>query len=123
MLKVKTSLYWNNHYIFGKESTERVKEVGDDMVDNILINTIIPILFAYAKFVKDDVIKERMINWLTQLEPENNYILTSWMKEGIENDNAFDSQGLLQLRKHYCDKKRCMECAIGNSIISSAKNN
>ncbi len=121
MLKVKTSLYWNTHYIFGKESAERVKEVGDDMVDNILINTIIPILFAYAKFVKDDVIKERMINWLTQLEPENNYILTSWMKEGIENDNAFDSQGLLQLRKHYCDKKRCMECAIGNSIISSAK--
>ena len=123
MLKVNTSTYWNNHYVFGKESAERMKQVGDEMADNIMINTIVPILFAYSRFVKDDIIKDRMINWLTQIDPENNYILTSWMKEGIENDNAFDSQGLIQLRKHYCDKKRCMECAIGNSIISSAKNN
>ncbi len=123
LLQVSTSPYWNNHYIFGKESVERIKQVGDDMVDNILINTVIPILFAYAKFHKDDSIKDRMINWLTQIEPENNYIITSWMKEGINIDNAFDSQGLIQLKKHYCEQKHCMECAIGNAIITSAKNN
>ena len=64
-----------------------------------------------------------MIQWLIQLAPENNIILTKWEKEGISNDSAFDSQGLLQLTKHYCKEKRCMECAIGNAILTSAKNN
>lgn len=123
LLYVSTSPYWNNHYVFGKESIEREKYTGDTMIDNIIINTIIPILFAYGKHHKDNSIKDRMLVWLNALVPENNYVLNSWIKEGISNDTAFDSQGLLQLRKHYCDKKRCMECAIGNAIISSAKNN
>jgi len=123
ILHVNTSSYWNNHYVFGKVSIEREKYTGDTLAENIIINTIIPILFAYAKLHKDDSIKERMIQWLIQLTPENNTILSSWTKEGISNDSAFDSQGLLQLTKHYCKQKRCMECAIGNAIITSAKNN
>jgi len=123
LLIVNTSFYWDNHYIFGKESILRQKQVGEEMADNILINTIVPILFAYAKYQQEDTIKERMMHWLTQINPEKNYILSSWMKEGISNENAFDSQGLIQLKKYYCDHKRCMDCAIGNSIITSAKNN
>ena len=80
-------------------------------------------LFAFAKHHKDDTIKERMIQWLIQLAPEKNTILSGWIKEGISIESAFDSQGLLQLTKHYCKSKRCMECAIGNAIITSAKNN
>ena len=123
ILHVKTSSYWNNHYVFGKESIDREKYTGETLIINIIINTIIPILFAFGKLHKDETIKERMIQWLIQLTPENNAVLTGWVKEGISNDSAFDSQGLLQLSKHYCKQKRCMECAIGNAIITSAKNN
>ena len=40
---------------------------------------------------------------------------------GIENKRAFDSQALLELKRHYCDKKRCLECAIGNKLLSLQK--
>ena len=123
LFQVNTSEYWNKHYVFGKESITREKTIGNTMIENIIINTIIPILFTYGKLHKDEALMQRMINWLSQLLPESNAILTKWEKNAIANQNAFDSQGLLQLSTHYCKTKRCMECAIGNSIMTSAKNN
>ena len=58
ILHVNTSSYWDNHYVFGKVSVEREKYTGNTLVENIIINTIIPILFAYAKLHKDDSIKK-----------------------------------------------------------------
>jgi hypothetical protein len=33
---------------------------------------------------------------------------------------AYDSQAALHLRKQYCDARRCLECAIGNSLLRQA---
>ena len=45
----EVSDYWQRHYTFsGEESKKRTKKLGKQSVDTILINTVVPFLFAYA---------------------------------------------------------------------------
>ena len=47
--KISTSDYWQNHYQFDKESPKKKKKLSKSFIDLIIINTIIPLQFAYAK--------------------------------------------------------------------------
>ena len=38
---------------------------------------------------------------------------------GILAENAFQSQSLLQLKKEYCDAKKCLQCAIGTFLLKN----
>jgi hypothetical protein len=58
---------------------------------------------------------------MEQLKPEKNSIIAGWEKINIENKNAFDSQALLELKNNYCDKKRCLECAVGYALLKNTK--
>ena len=123
IFNTQTSYYWNNHYTFDNPSVEQAKHIGKTMIGNIIINAVIPVLFAYAKYNDDESIKTRVINWLNDLPAENNTVMNRWESMGIDNKTACDSQGLLQLSKFYCGEKRCLECSIGNKIIGAAKLN
>ena len=48
ILKVKQSDYWMEHYVFGKKSEGKVLTLGDASVENIVINTVVPLLVSYA---------------------------------------------------------------------------
>lgn len=87
------------------------------MIDNLMINTVCPILFAYGKFQKDEVQKEKALNWLQSLRAEKNAITKGFERLKVENNNASDSQALIQLRNFYCEKHRCLECNIGAAIL------
>jgi uridine phosphorylase len=87
------------------------------MVDNIIINTVIPVLFAYGLHTKDEQYKEKAIRWLAELGPEHNSITKSWNGSGIANANALDSQALIQLTNHYCKEKSCLQCVVGNKLL------
>jgi hypothetical protein len=117
LLKVSANDYWHYHYVFDAESGYKIKELGKQMIDNIVINTIIPILFAYGLYHNEEKFKEKAIDWLQQISPEKNTITKGFENIGFENKNALDSQAFLHLKKEYCDEKRCLECAIGNSIL------
>jgi hypothetical protein len=95
------------------------KNTGAQMIDNILINTIVPIIFSYGLYHKENSYKERALQWLSEIRPEKNAVTKGFELLGIENKNAFDSQALLQLRNGYCNKKRCLDCAIGNKLLKS----
>ena len=118
---ISTSEYWNNHYIFGKESGEEVKSIGDSAFNIIVINTIIPFLFAFGRYNGKEELKERTIGFFTEIPAENNSIIRKWSKLGIISKCAFYSQALLQLKNQYCSHKECLNCLIGNKIISSAE--
>jgi hypothetical protein len=117
LFTVKTSSYWTNHYVFDTPSVSTKKTMGRDTIDLIIINTIIPFLFYYGKIRQEDRYKDRAFQFLEALKAENNSISEGWQKLGEIPTNAFQTQALIQLKKEYCEKKRCLECAIGNAVL------
>ena len=118
LFSVKTSAYWSNHYVFDTPSVTTKKTMGRDTIDLIIINTIVPFLFYYGKTRQEDRFKDRAFQFLDDLKAENNSITEGWQNLGEIPKTAFQTQALIQLKKEYCDKKRCLECAIGNAILS-----
>ena len=55
--------------------------------------------------------------FLEELKAENNYITRMWEQCGMKTSNAADSQALIQLKKEYCDKKKCLYCRIGYEYL------
>jgi len=118
-LGVTQSEYWINHYNFGVKTENKTKKLGAFSIDNILINTAAPLLFAYGIHRDQEELKEKAMKLLASVKPELNSIIKKWRALGMEISSAFDSQGLIQLYNQYCLKKRCLSCSIGVEIIKS----
>ncbi|MQY78274.1 MAG: DUF2851 family protein [Bacteroidetes bacterium] len=121
LFRVSTSPYWENHYVFNKESESKEKKLGDQAIHYILINTVVPFLFVYGKIKNLDDFKEKSLEILDQIPPESNSIVKKWEKLGIKAENAFYTQALLQLKNEYCKFRKCIQCQIGNKILKSGK--
>ena len=111
--------YWHYHYRFDETSAFKEKKLGAAMIDNIIINTVAPVLFAYGNYHNEDKYKQKALQWLEQTDAEKNAITKGFQQLGIENKTAFDSQGLIELKNEYCNKKRCLDCGVGNVILKS----
>lgn len=118
LFTIGVSPYWEQHYTFGSTSHECTKTLQKNSLDLLLINTAVPILFAYGCNHMDESICERAIEFLEAIKPENNYITRSWKQGGIEVETAADSQALIQLRKQYCDRKDCLRCRFGYEYLT-----
>jgi len=118
---ITSSDYWETHYTFGKISTKRKKSLGNTTVEHLQINLIAPFLMAYAMHSEHEELRDKALEILEANPSENNFITTGWEKLGIESKNAFDSQALIQLKKEYCDQRKCLQCQIGNKIIRREK--
>ena len=112
------SEYWQTHYVIGEESPRKSKYLGDSSLNVILINTVAPILFAYGKNTGNEVLCERALHFLEQIGPESNYITRDFAGCRVIAKNAYDSQALIQLRREYCEKKKCLFCRIGYKMLS-----
>ncbi len=105
--------YWETHYTFGSTSCRNEKNLSPASLNLLMINTAIPMLFAYGKHKSDEAICDCAFDLLEQLKAENNHITRLWQQCGLTAQNAGDSQALIQLKKEYCDKKDCLRCRIG----------
>jgi hypothetical protein len=110
---IPASGYWNDHYQFGKISKAVTKNLGPQAIDSILINTVAPFKFLYGRMKGDEQLVQEAISLLEEISPESNRIIREWESIHMEAANAGESQALLELRKQYCDKKRCLDCEIG----------
>jgi hypothetical protein len=117
--KITANDYWHYHYKFDDESNFRKKSIGKPMIDNIIINTIAPVLFAYGHYHSNQHYKDKALHWLEKIAAEKNFITRGFQQLGFENKNAADSQALIELKNEYCTEKRCLECAIGTSILKN----
>jgi hypothetical protein len=118
LFDLNTSAYWENHYVFGKESKAKKKNLGENAFELILINTIVPVLFVYGNYMGNQQLKERALNFLSEVKAEKNAIISRWIKLGLKVENAAQSQALITLKESYCSKKRCLDCNIGHKLIS-----
>jgi hypothetical protein len=88
-------------------------------LDLLLINTAIPMLFAYGRYQGNEQLCDRAFGFLEQLKAESNHIIRMWSECGIDVRSAADSQALIQLKNHYCDKKDCLRCRIGYEYLKT----
>lgn len=120
LFDVKAGKYWDKHYRFGELSDkEQVKVLGKTSVHNIIINTVAPIKFLYADNMGTQAQKDDALKLLDELPVENNRITKRWQALNWPAENASQSQAQIQLYNNYCTQKRCLECAIGLSILKS----
>lgn len=111
--------FWKNHYTFEKESSKKAqKQITDDLINRIIINVIIPMKYIYGKMLGIDIITE-LLELLYFLPPEKNTVLEKFKKIGIKPENALESQALLEMKKHFCDEKKCLNCAIGLQVLKN----
>lgn len=117
ILKGGTSEYWLTHYTFGGSSPSRQKSLSNTSLDLLIINTVVTFLYAYGLHKGNRVLCARAGSFLEELKAENNYITRMWEQCGMKASNAADSQALIQLKKEYCDKKKCLYCRIGYEYL------
>lgn len=117
ILKISTSVYWNEHYTFGKSSKYLKKNISKALINHIIINVIIPLKFVYAK--KYNLNYSEIITAYEQLPAENNTIVNQFKHKNISIKNAKESQAIIELKNSYCDQKACLKCQIGNVLLSA----
>jgi len=117
LFKVGTSTFWETHYTFGKTSKQSNKNITKQFIDLLLINTIIPIKFAYAKKIGKHN-EESILNLIQEISSEKNSIIEKFNEFKTFSKSALQSQALIQLKNEYCDKNKCLQCAIGSNILT-----
>ena len=117
LFKVDTSTYWQNHYQPGKKSKAPVPALGKANIENIMINTVAPLLTAYGQFHDEQIFIDRAQEILQHIPSEDNKIVREWSRLGHQVTSAFDSQGVIELYNDFCMKRRCLDCAVGAYII------
>ncbi|MDR3652041.1 MAG: DUF2851 family protein [Paludibacter sp.] len=110
--------YWNTRYQFAHESSLHIKRLGNQSINGILINTVVPFLFSFAHKKKNDELKDKALQILEQVPAEHNAIVSGWRNMELKVESAYDSQALLQLKKQYCDEKKCLRCRIGHKVLT-----
>jgi Protein of unknown function (DUF2851) len=121
LFEVSASGYWDDHFVFGKKSRNITKNAGSQAADILMINAVIPLIFVYGQSRDCQDISERALTFLEKIAPEENIIISEWKASGIIAESAFYSQALIQLRNEYCKRRKCLDCRIGNKIISQGK--
>lgn len=117
VLQVTAGEYWTDHYYPDETSERRKKQLGESMVHNIIINTAAPVLFAWGQYHQDNLFKDKALQWLAGIPAEKNTITRSWQQLKVGCRQAWDSQALIELKTQYCDKKRCLDCSVGNALL------
>jgi hypothetical protein len=117
VLSSQVTPYWETHYTFGSESAKNQKHLSPGSINLLMINTAIPMLFAYGRHQSKEVLCDRAFDFLEQLKAENNHIIRMWQQVGLPVKTAGDSQALIQLKKEYCDKMDCLRCRFGYEYL------
>jgi hypothetical protein len=115
-----TSEYWTTHYQFGKQSQSQIKMMGRSSMDNVIINTVVPLLVAYGRNHQEEQYVARAVSFLQKLKPENNRITRLWNKLDQRIKSAFDSQAGIELHNEYCMERRCLNCNIGVHLLTNS---
>lgn len=99
-------------------SKNNPKKITADFFNLIVINTIIPIRFAYANFL-GRIGETDLFEWFSKVPNERNSILKKFTDYQAQNINVGGSQALLRHYKEYCHKKKCFSCRIGFYLMKT----
>jgi len=109
--------FWLDHYTLDAESPSRTKSFGKDFLKHLVINAVVPFVISLADYNRDESYREKAINLLEKLPSERNSIIRSFEKLDFTVKSSFDSQGIIQLKENFCDRKKCLGCKVGIHLM------
>lgn len=115
--RVPASAFWDTHYNFLRPSPHKKKQLGENALNMLLINTVVPLMFAYGLYHRMDEHKARALRLLASIPPEQNSIISLFSQVGMKPRNAGDTQALIQLKRNYCEQKKCLYCRLGFQLL------
>lgn len=115
----EASPYWGQHSAFGspRSATPLARSLSASSIDVVILNLVPAFLFAYAAERGIPEYAERGISLLMNMKPESNSVISQWRRGGVRPKDALHTQALIQLRRNYCDRRRCMDCRLGQALI------
>jgi hypothetical protein len=116
LFEITISDYWETHYQFDRESPKKKKQLSKSFIDLLVINTIIPIQFTYAKSLGKEI-SESLLDLIKQVAAEKNAVIEKFAGFDVKAKNAFETQSLLQLKNEYCNHGKCLNCAVGIQLL------
>lgn len=119
LLQTQVTPYWETHYTFGSESEHNPKHLSKSSIDLLIINTVVPMLFAYGRHRLSEELCDKAYSYWEALRSENNHIVRMWKEVGLKVSTAGDSQALIQLKRAYCERKDCLRCRIGYEYLKA----
>lgn len=119
LFDIELAGYWSRRYNFVSESARSVRALSQDSITILIINVVVPMLYAYGVTFDDGGRMEAAVNLLHELKPEENRIVRSFADAGVACPDAFTSQAIIQLRRNYCEPRKCLYCRIGHRILAS----
>lgn len=116
-MNIELPEFWQNHYHFKNVSVHGNKNITHDFCHLILVNAVVPFLFACGQYQADEYLKTQAIDVLSEIPPEKNSLIEKWKKLKLPVLSAYDTQALIEQKNEFCDKKKCLICSIGNSLL------
>jgi len=119
---VRSEGYWQNHYVFDKITTSKINYfVGVSRADDILVNVVFPFFSVYFDvFGKNYLSKKILQTYNIFIQKSDNRIERN-VAESLNlkeySHKTLFAQGMIQLYRNYCTKKKCLECEIGKEIF------
>lgn len=116
--RLPLSAYWQTRYGFGPTSGATPPwHLSDASIDRLLINAVAPVMYAYSLHRGDKRMIQRATDMLEQLPPERCADTRLIGRYGYNTPDALMSQGVIQLRRQYCDQRKCIYCRIGHRLL------
>jgi hypothetical protein len=118
VFSIQLGTFWQTHYTFEKESKPRKKQLSASFIDLLIINTVVPVQFSFAKFTNNIELESLSVSMLSKLPNEKNTRVEKYnsLRKNTAT-NAMESQALLQLKKQYCDQHKCLKCNLGIELL------
>ncbi len=122
MFIVKSYGYWQQHYIFDQPAKQKIKYfIGYSRADEIVINVLLPFFMVYFEIFSKEEMSKKILKIYNQYEQRNDNKITREVAESLKLTNYLKftvySQGMIELYRNYCTKKRCADCRIGKEIF------
>ncbi len=119
LFEVELVGYWANHYTFnGSLESTRSVALSRGSITVLIINVVVPLLYAYGLSLDDKSMTDRAVAMLQEMKPESNSVVAMFVDAGVKCDDAFTSQALIQLRREYCEARKCLYCRVGHRMLS-----
>ena len=120
LFQVELTGYWARHYTFGREMVTASRALSGSSIDIVLINLVATLFYARGEVTGDDALTDRAVALLEDLRPEQNSIVATFAAADLKATDALMSQALIQLKRNYCDTRKCLYCKIGHRLLSQA---
>jgi hypothetical protein len=124
LLQTGVHPFWSFHYNFGEPSAKQITPLGVSRVDDIIINTVLPMALLYARVFRDRDVRAGAIHLLHSLPTASENSITRLMEHQlirgrVRLDSVGAQQGVIQLFKFYCTEERCAECEVGKRVFGA----